>query len=103
MDNLQLIQLISHIATVIIAVAGIVMAYFWGYKPPKNAEKIQQLQKELLGCYRDISGLLEIEKEYMAKEDISKKKTRLGKSFSKNIEPKRVQNRIKELESLSNK
>lgn len=101
METSVLIQLISAISTAVIAVCGIVVAYYWGYLPRKRLEKINQLQKELFDCYCDISNLLEIEKDYIEEEGISKQKVRKNRSLSPRCEPSRLEKRIEELRQLT--
>jgi hypothetical protein len=101
METTELIQLVTAISTALIAVCGVFSAIYWGYIPRKRQEKIEQLQKELFDCYSDIYNLLEIEKDYMAEENLSKKKTRENRSLTRRSEPKNVQNRIEQLKQLT--
>ena len=101
METTELIQLVTAISTALIAVCGVFSAIYWGYIPRKRQETIEQLQKELFDCYSDIYNLLEIEKDYMAEENLSKKKTRENRSLTRRSEPKNVQNRIEQLKQLT--
>ncbi len=103
MEITELIQLITAISTTLIAVCGIFAAYYWRYLPRKRQEKIDQLQNELFDCYCDIYNLLEIEKDYMEEEKISKKKVRKNYTLSRRSEPKNVDTRIDELRKLTSK
>ena len=102
MGTTELIQLITAISTALIAMCGVFAAIYWGYIPRKRQAKIDQLQKELHDCYCDIYNLLEIEKDYMADEDLSKKKVRENRRLSNRSKPSNVERRIAELEKLIN-
>jgi len=97
MDVQTIIQLISAVSTAIIAIGGIYVAYYYGYRPKKKQEQIDRLQKELLECYQNINSLLVIESDYLTEESIGKQTTRKGLYTTKIIEPKNVQRRIEEL------
>jgi len=101
METTELIQLLTAISTTVIAVCGIFAAYYWGYAPRKKQEKIDQLQKELFDCYCDIYNLLQIEKEYMEEEGISKRKVREDRRLTSRSEPKNVEKRIEDLRVLT--
>ena len=64
----------------------------------KEQAKIASLRKELLSVYKNVSELLEIEKELMTELDIGKRTSRLGHITDRHIQPKHVENRIRELE-----
>ena len=100
METTEMIQLITAISTAIIAVCGIFAAYYWGYVPRKKQEKIEQLQKELFDCYCDIYNLLQIEKDYMEIEGISKIKVRNNRRLTSRSEPKNVEKRLEDLKIL---
>lgn len=100
MEMTELIQLITAISTAVIAVCGIFAAYYWGYVPRKKQEKIEQLQKELFDCYCDIYNLLQIEKDYMEIEGISKIKVRNNRRLTSRSEPKNVEKRLEDLKIL---
>ena len=100
METTELIQLITAISTSLIAFCGVFAAIFWGYIPRKRQAKIEQLQKELLDCYCDIYNLLQIEKDYMEDEGLSKKKVREERRLSERSQPGNVDRRIGELKSL---
>lgn len=100
METTELIQLITAISTAVIAVCGIFAAYYWGYVPRKKQEKIEQLQKELFDCYCDIYNLLQIEKDYMEIEGISKIKVRNNRRLTSRSEPKNVEKRLEDLKIL---
>lgn len=100
MEITELIQLITAISTAVIAVCGIFAAYYWGYVPRKKQEKIEQLQKELFDCYCDIYNLLQIEKDYMEIEGISKIKVRNNRRLTSRSEPKNVEKRLEDLKIL---
>ena len=95
-------QILIAVSTTLIAIAGVLAAYFYGYVPKINKQKLVRLQKELLDCYKNIQSLLEIEAEYMEEEGIGKQTTRRGKNLSSNIQPKKVQTRIEQLENELN-
>ena len=97
METTELIQLITAISTTMIAVCGVFAAIYWGYIPRKRQEKIEQLQKELLDCYYDIYNLLQIEKDYIEDENLSKKKVRENRRLSDRSKPSNVDRRIEEL------
>ena len=101
METTELIQLMTTISTTVIAVCGIFAAYYWGYVPRKKQEKIDQLQKELFDCYCDIYNLLQIEKEYMEEEGISKRKVREDRRLTSRSKPKNVEKRIEDLRILT--
>ena len=100
METLVLIQLVTAISTALIAICGIIAAYYWGYVPRKRQEKINQLHKELLDCYCDIYYLLQIEKDYIEEDKLSKKTTREDRHLSDRSKPSNVDKRIEELKSL---
>ena len=100
METTSLLQLVTAISTTSIAISGVFCAYFWGYIPQKDKTNKQLLQKELLECYENIAGLLEIESDYMQEENIGKKKTRENVFLTKKVQPKHVQTRIEELTKI---
>lgn len=100
METTEWIQLFTAISTAVIAVCGILAAYFWGYVPRKKQEKIEKLQKELFDCYCDIYNLLQIETDYMEEEGISKRKVRENRRLTSRSEPKNVEKRIEDLRLL---
>ena len=102
METTEWIQLITAISTALIALSGVFAAFYWGYLPQKRQAKIDCLQKELLECYQNIAGLLEIEAEYMEEESIGKKKARANVTLTKKVQPKHVQTRIIELSEILN-
>ncbi len=88
---------ITALASLVAAVASCVRVY--------RIKKIKQLElatrktkKELLNAYKNIKELLEEEKELCEKAGVSKKSIRTNRETDKQIEPKRVLTRIKELE-----
>ena len=103
METTVLIQLITAISTSLIALCGVFAAIYWGYIPRKRKVKMDSLQMELLECYQNIAGLLEIEAEYMEEESIGKKKARANVTLSKKVQPKHVETRIRELSEELNR
>ena len=101
METTELIQLITAISTALIALCGVFAAIYWGYIPRKRQAKIDQLQKELLDCYCDIYNLLQIEKDYIEDEGLSKQKVRKDRRLSDCSKPSNVDRRIAELKSLT--
>jgi|GEM_PF-5513596 len=78
---------------------GIITGVIFNYVPRLRKEKFQKLQKELLEVYKDVESLIQIESELLQKSNMSKIQARKGFTISKRCEPKRLANRIKELES----
>lgn len=98
MEATLVLQIVKTVSTVIIAISGVLVAYYWGYLPKRKRQDEEALLRELLDCYRNIETLLIIEKEYMEIEEIGKKTTRNGLYTSKIIEPTRMARRVLELE-----
>ncbi len=92
-------ELSNIIVSFIIGVSGIITSLIFNYIPRKRNEKFQKLQKELLEVYKDVESLIQIESELLQKSNVSKIQARKGFTISKRCEPKRLANRIKELES----
>ena len=101
METTELIQLITAFSTTIIALCGVFAAIYWGYIPRKRQQKIEQLQKELLDCYCDIYNLLQIEKDYIENEGLSKRKVREDRRLSDRSKPSNVDRRIEGLKLLT--
>ncbi|MCQ2339973.1 MAG: hypothetical protein MJZ79_04225 [Paludibacteraceae bacterium] len=99
MEVQTLLQLITAISTMIIAIAGVLMAFFFAYIPRKKTQTIDSLRKELLDCYQNIASLLIIEQDYMDEESIGKQSTRKGLYFSNKVQPKHVEKRIEQLQN----
>ena len=97
MEIAELIQLVTAISTMVIAVCGIFAAYYWGYVPRKKQQKIDQLQKELFDCYCDIYNLLQIEQDYMEEEGMTKQKVRAERRLTPRSQPNNVERRIEDL------
>lgn len=93
------LELSNIIASSIIGVSGIITGLIFNYIPRKRNEKFQKLQKELLEVYKDVECLIQIESNLLQKSNMSKIQARNGFSISKRCEPKRLANRIKELEN----
>jgi hypothetical protein len=101
METAVLIQLVTAISTSLIALCGVFSAIYWGYIPRKQKAKVEKLQKELLDCYCDIYNLLQIEKDYMDEEGLTKQKVREYRRLSDRSQPGNVDKRIEELKSLT--
>jgi len=94
----------SIIASIIFGSAGIlvslIVSIFFGYTPNQRKNKIIKLQKELLMSYLDINEFQKLEHILLEKSNISKQTARKDLNISTNSEPKKVQNRIKELQII---
>lgn len=94
-------MIIEHfdISSFITGLLGVITGVIFNYVPRLRKEKLQKLRKELLEVYKDVECLIQIESNLLQKSNISKIQARKGFSISKRCEPKRLANRIKELES----
>ena len=63
-----------------------------------DEKKIANLRRELLSVYRNVSELLEIEKELNTELGINTPTSRKGHATDRHIQPKHVRTRIADLE-----
>ena len=95
------ISVASVVSSAILGTAGIVVSIVYGYVPAKRRHKVEQLNLELLKMYKNAKVLLQIEEELSEQLKVSKKNVRKGHQLTKDIEPKRLENRIRELETIT--
>lgn len=89
----------------ILFIASVCVAFFFGYKPRVRKARVDELQKklenrnsELVTLYKDIQCFEEIEKNLCDQLGISKQKAREHLNISQRSEPRRIVKRLQELE-----
>lgn len=95
------ISVASIVSSAILGTAGIVVSIVYGYVPAKRRHKVEQLNLELLKMYKNAKVLLQIEKELSEQLKIGKNTVRKGHQLTRDLEPKRLENRIRELEIIT--
>ena len=93
---MELANLLVGIATLL----SVIIAGLLTWTSSVKSKKLNNLSKELLELYMDVHQLLQIETDLT--EEIGAKKNTVRKPYtlSKRIEPKHVEKRIAELESI---
>ena len=95
---------IETIATIIIAICGAIATYFCSYLPRIRKQKINSLNKELLGVYKDLALIRDNEQRVCEEYGESLKSFRDGGlGTSKYSTPSNITKRIEELESIVDK
>ena len=94
------IGIASIISSSIIGTAGIIISVVYGYIPAKRRTREDQLRNELLRVYKNVKCLLDIEMDLTNQLNLNKQVVRKKYFFTKDIEPKRLERRIRELEVL---
>lgn len=92
----------SIVVSIIIGVAGIaitILILCSNHRRKTKESELIALRKELLIAYKDIEQLLSIETQLTESSGKSKKTVRKDYLLSNKCEPKRLKNRIKELEN----
>lgn len=92
----------SMISTIVLSIAGIVITILCAVVPKVRKEKLNNAWKEIRDAYVDIEEFIKLE-EYLEKSSgISKQKARSMVNISNRCQPKKVSERIKELNSKIN-
>jgi len=92
-------ELRNLISASIITCGGIVISIICCLVPRIRKEKLEKSQRELLSLYRDVQEFLKEEQAYMDSTGQSKVAVRKNLSISNKCEPKRIEERIRTLES----
>lgn len=95
-------------SSIVLAIAGIIIACIFGFVPRVRKKELDILKKklkqrdaELLSLYKDVYQLIQVEQHLLEVSGISKQEARKGYSISEKCEPKRVEKRIFQLEEQS--
>ena len=94
------IGIASIVSSAIIGTAGIIVSIIYGYIPAKRRAKEEQLLRELLKMCKNAKSLLAIEMDLTNQLGLNKNAVRRNYQLTKEVEPKRLENRINELETL---
>ena len=94
------IGIASIISSSIIGTAGIIISVVYGYVPAKRRAREEQLRKELLRVYKNVKCLLDIEMDLTNQLSLNKQVVRKKHQLTKDVQPKRLERRIRELEVL---
>lgn len=95
-------EFFSMISAIVLSIAGIVITIICAYIPRVRKEKLHIAWKEMRDIYIDLEKFIKLE-DYLEKASgISKQKARSMVNISNRCQPKKISERIKELDAKIN-